>query len=204
MFSVLYFYFMYPLYAFKLQELTTEAMRFRDELWMGIRDLSRKTDLIVLVHNLSHKIPRYNQSNASQQQLAALSLLLDEAKALGIPWVLAITNKFSVSAHQQRTVIDAVVQAYQASPSTTEVINSCPYVMPGAASASLPWNGAGGDSDGRMGAQKLLLAPINLVRKPFQRKDTIFPVEGINSLCQLVHRVLRSHEEVSLQVCMLQ
>ncbi|KAJ0052619.1 hypothetical protein Pint_01462 [Pistacia integerrima] len=181
-----------------LQELTMEAVRFRDELWMGIRDLSRKTDLIVLVHNLSHKIPRYNQPNASQQQ-PALSLLLDEAKALGIPWVLAITNKFSVSAHQQRTVIDAVVQAYQASPSTTEVINSCPYVMPGAASASLSWNGTGGDSDGRMGAQKLLFAPINLVRKPFQRKDTIFPVEGINSLCQLVHRVLRSHEEVSLQ-----
>ncbi|XWS47166.1 hypothetical protein CRYUN_Cryun14cG0130000 [Craigia yunnanensis] len=181
-----------------LQELAMEASRFKDELWRGIRDLSRKTDLIVLVHNLSHKIPRYNHPDASQQY-PALSLLLDEAKALGIPWVLAITNKFSVSAHQQRATINTVVQAYQASPSTTEVINSCPYVMPGAASASLPWGVISENSDGRMGVQKLLSAPIDLVRWPFQRKDTVFPVEGINSLCQLVHRVLRSHEEASLE-----
>lgn len=177
-----------------------EAARFKDEMWMGIRDLSRKTDLIVLVHNLSHKIPRYNCSSASGQQQPALSLLLNEAKSLGIPWVLAITNKFSVSAHQQRAAIDAVMQAYQASPSTTEVINSCPYVMPGAVSASLSWDASGGDSDGRSGAQKLLHAPINLVWRPFQRKDNILPVEGINSLGQLVHRVLRTHEEVSFQV----
>lgn len=176
-----------------------EAARFKDELWMGIRDLSRKIDLIVLVHNLSHKIPQYNYSNASGQQ-PALSLLLNEAKALGIPWVLAITNKFSVSAHQQRAAIDAVIQAYQASPSTTEVINSCPYVMPGPVSASLSWGASGGDSDGRSGAQKLLLAPINLVRRPFQRKDNILPVEGISTLHQIVRRVLRTHEEVSLQV----
>ena len=176
-----------------------EASRFKDELWRGIRDLRRKTDLIVLVHNLSHKIPRYNHPDASEQY-PALSLLLDEAKALGIPWVLAITNKFSVSAHQQRATINTVVQAYQASPSTTEVINSCPYVMPGAASASLPWGVISENSDGRMGVQKLLSAPIDLVRRPFQRKDTVFPVEGVNSLCQLVHRVLRSHEEASLEV----
>ncbi|XP_007049623.2 PREDICTED: uncharacterized protein LOC18612656 [Theobroma cacao] len=181
-----------------LQELAMEASRFRDEIWMGIRDLSRKTDLIVLVHNLSHKIPRYNHPDASQQY-PALSLLLDEAKALGIPWVLAITNKFSVSAHQQRAAINTVVQAYQASPSTTEVINSCPYVMPGAARASLPWGVISEDSDGRMGVQKLLSAPIDLVRRPFQRKDTVFPVEGVTSLCQLVHRVLQSHEESALE-----
>ncbi|OMO60027.1 Lipase, class 3 [Corchorus capsularis] len=181
-----------------LQELAMEASRFKDELWRGIRDLSRKTDLIVLVHNLSHKIPRYNHQDASQQY-PALSLLLDEAKALGIPWVLAITNKFSVSAHQQRGAINSVIQAYQASPSTSEVINSCPYIMPGAASASLPWGVISEDSDGRMGVQKLLSAPIDLVRRPFQRKDTVFPVEGVNSLCQLVHRVLRSHEEASLE-----
>ncbi|XVF21301.1 hypothetical protein REPUB_Repub12eG0079100 [Reevesia pubescens] len=181
-----------------LQELATEASRFKDELWRGIRDLSRKTDLIVLVHNLSHKIPMYNHPDASQQY-PALSLLLDEAKALGIPWVLAITNKFSVSAHQHRAAINTVVQAYQASPSTTEVINSCPYVMPGAASASLPWGVISEGSDGRMGVQKVLSAPIDLVRRPFQRKDTVFPVEGVNSLCHLVHRVLHSHEEASLE-----
>ncbi|XVF81267.1 hypothetical protein PTKIN_Ptkin15bG0142300 [Pterospermum kingtungense] len=181
-----------------LQELTMEVSRFKDELWRGIRDLSRKTDIIVLVHNLSHRIPRYSHPDASQQY-PALSLLLDEAKALGIPWVLAITNKFSVSAHQQRDTINAVVQAYQTSPSTTEVINSCPYIMPGAASASLPWGVISENSDGRMGVQKLLSAPIDLVRRPFQRKDTVFPVEGVNSLCQLVHRVLRSHEEASME-----
>ncbi|CAK7349423.1 unnamed protein product [Dovyalis caffra] len=182
-----------------LQELNMEASRFRDELWMGIRDLRRKTDLIILVHNLSHKIPRCSNLNASQQQ-PVLSLLLDEAKALGIPWVIAVTNKFSVSAHQQKAAIDAVLQAYQASPSTAEVVNSCPYVMSSAAaSASLSWAAKGGDSDGRMGAQKLIFAPINLVRWPFRKQDTIFPVEGVNSLCWLVHRVLQSQEEASLQ-----
>ncbi|KAF8402168.1 hypothetical protein HHK36_013120 [Tetracentron sinense] len=181
-----------------LQELNLEAARFRDELWMGIRDLSRKTDLIVLVHNLSHKIPQYHQSNASQPQ-TALSLLLNEAKALGIPWVLAITNKFSVSAHQQKAAINVVLQAYQASPSTAEIINSCPYVMPNAASAPLSWGATGGDSDDRTATQKLIPSPINLVRMPFQKKATVLPVEGATSLCQLVHRVLRSHEETSFQ-----
>ena len=166
---------------------------------MGIRDLSRKTDLIVLVHNLSHKIPRYNHSDLSQQK-PVLSLLLDEAKSLGIPWVLAITNKFSVSAHQQKAAIDAVVQAYQASLSSTGVINSCPYVMPGVASASLSWGATGGDSEGRMSAQKLIFAPINLVRRPFQKKDIVLSVEGVASLCQLIHCVLQSQEEDSFQV----
>lgn len=179
-----------------LQELNMEVSRFKDELWMGIRDLSRKTDLIVLVHNLSHRVPRYNQSDSSQQK-PALSLLLDEAKALGIPWILAITNKFSVSAHQQKAAVDTVIQTYQASPSTTEVVNSSPYVMPTA--ASVPWGAISRGSDSRMGAQNLLLAPFNLVRRPFQKKDAILPVEGVASLCQLVHRVLRSHEEASLQ-----
>ncbi|KAG8642010.1 uncharacterized protein LOC110627971 isoform X2 [Manihot esculenta] len=182
-----------------LQELNKEVSRFRDELWMGIRELSRKTDLIILVHNLSHKIPRSSNQNASSQQ-PVLSLVLDEAKALGIPWVLAVTNKFSVSAHQQKTAIDAVLHAYQSSLSTMEVVNSCPYVIhTAAASASLSLAAAERDSGGRMGAQNLIFAPFNLVRRPFQRRDTVFPVEGVNSLCQLVHRVLRSHEEASLQ-----
>ncbi|GAV70759.1 Lipase_3 domain-containing protein [Cephalotus follicularis] len=181
-----------------LQELNLEASRFRDELWMGLRDLSKKTDIIILVHNLSHRIPRYNHPNA-QQQNPAVSLLLDEAKSLGIPWVLAITNKFSVSAHQQKAAIDAVLQAYQAPPSTTEVVNSCPYVMPSAANASLQWGSADGGSDGKIVPQNLFFAPINFVRRPFQKKDTILPVDGVTSLCQLVHRVLQSHEEPSFE-----
>lgn len=151
------------------------------------------------MHNLSHRIPRYNQPDSSEQY-PALSPLLDEAKSLGIPWVLAITNKFSVSAHQQRAAINTVIQAYQASPSTTEVVNSCPYVMPGAASSSLPWGVMSENSDGRMGVQKFLSAPIDLVRRPFRRKDTVLPVEGVDSLCHLVHHVLWSHEEASLEV----
>ncbi|KAM6564817.1 hypothetical protein CsatB_024815 [Cannabis sativa] len=176
-----------------LQELNMEASHFRDELWTGIRDLNRKIDLVILVHNLSHRIPRY--SNASPQ-MPALSLLLDEAKSLGIPWILAMTNKFSVSAHQQKAVIDAVIQAYQASPSTAGIINSCPYVIHSAATASLS---LGATDDGRVGAQRFIYAPINFIQRPFQRKETILPVEGVDSLCQLAHRVLRSHEEASLE-----
>ncbi|WCJ37226.1 lipase class 3 family protein [Euphorbia peplus] len=182
-----------------LQNVSTEASRFRDELWMGIRDLCRKTDLIILVHNMSHKIPRISNTNASLQQ-PVLSLLLDEAKTLGIPWVLAITNKFSVSAHLQKEAIDAVLHAYQTSLASTEVVNSCPYVIHGAnASASLSLAASERSSGGLMGAQNLIFAPINLVRKPFQRRETVFPVDGVTSLCQLVHRVLRCHEEASLQ-----
>lgn len=186
-------------FGVNLQDLNMEASRFRDELWMGIRDLSKKIDMIVLVHNLSHKIPRRNDPNISQQQ-PVLSLLLDEAKALGIPWVLAITNKFSVSAHQQKAAIDAVLQAYKTSPSATGVVNSCPYVImsSAAASASLSWSATAGNSDQNLGPQKLSF-PINLVWWPFQRRNTIFPVDGVNSLCQLIHRVLQTHEEASLQ-----
>lgn len=181
-----------------LQELKMETSRFRDELWKGIRDLSRKTDLIVLVHNLSHRVPQSNSPNGMEKR-PALLFLLDEAKALGIPWVLAITNKFSVSAHQQKTAIDTVLHEYQAMPSHTEVVNSCPYVMPGAATTSLSWSAATGSSDGQVNTQRRIFNPINLVRLPFQRKDTVFPVEGVNSLCHLIHRVLRSHEEASLE-----
>ncbi|KAJ0926980.1 putative GTP binding domain, P-loop containing nucleoside triphosphate hydrolase [Helianthus annuus] len=174
-----------------LQDLNKEATRFKNELWMGVRDLSTKTDLIVLVHNLSHKIPWYTPSNASTRQ-PALSFLLDEAKALGIPWVLAITNKFSVSAHQQKRAVEAVLQAYRAVPSTTEVVNSCPYVMPTAA-------GNLTDSDEWVGPHKLIAGPVNMVRRSLQKRSTTLPVEGVGSLCQLVHRVIRNHEEAALQ-----
>ncbi|PIN01128.1 Triacylglycerol lipase [Handroanthus impetiginosus] len=180
-----------------LQNLNMEATHFRDELWKGIRDLSKKIDLVVLVHNLSHRIPRYGQSNASQPP--ALSLLLDEAKSLGVPWVLAITNKFSVSAHQQKAAINAVLQAYQASPSLTEVINSCPYVMPSAAGDSLSWRATDRVPDGTTGGQSLVFAPFNLVRRPFRKKPAVLSVEGVTALCQLVHRVLCSNEEAALQ-----
>ncbi|XP_076930259.1 uncharacterized protein LOC143594982 [Bidens hawaiensis] len=174
-----------------LQDLNKEATRFKNELWMGVRDVNTKTDLIVLVHNLSHKIPWYTQSDAPTRQ-PALSFLLDEAKALGIPWVLAITNKFSVSAHQQKRAVETVLQAYRAVPSSTEVVNSCPYVMPTAASNLT-------DSDEWVGPHKLIAGPVNLVRRSFQKKSATLPVEGVGALCQLVHRVIRNHEEVALE-----
>lgn len=155
--------------------------------------------MIVLVHNLSHTIPRYSDSNGTQQK-PVLSLFLDEAKCLGIPWVIAITNKFAVSAHHQKAAIDAALKAYQVSPSSVEVINSCPYVMPGFAGASLSWDATNAESNNRVGAQKLLFAPINFVRRPFLKKEIVLQVEGVSSLCQQIHRVLRSHEESSFQV----
>lgn len=181
-----------------MQTLNLEASNFRDELWKGIRDLSQKTDLVVLVHNLSHRIPRYGQSNASQPP--ALTLLLDEAKSVGIPWVLAITNKFSVSAHQQKAVIYDVLQAYQASPTLTEVVNSCPYVMPSSVGDELSWRAADRVPDRVSVGRRLIFAPLNLVRRPFQKKPAVLPVDGVASLCQLIHRVLRKDEEVALQV----
>lgn len=183
-----------------MQNVSLEASNFRDELWKGIRDLSQKIDLVVLVHNLSHRIPRYGLSDASQPP--ALSLLLDEAKSVGVPWVLAITNKFSVSAHEQKAAINAVLQAYQASPSSTEVVNSCPYVMPSAVGDSLSWQALNSISDGTTvgGGIKLISGPLNLVRRPFRKKPAVLPVEGVTALRQLVHRVLRNDEEAALQV----
>lgn len=186
-------------YLIVLQELYKESSRFKDELWLGIRDISWKTDLIVFVHNLSHIIPRYNTSNELEQK-PVLSLFLDEAKSLGIPWVLAITNKFSVSAHHQKAAIEAVLKAYQASPSTSEVLNSCPYVMASVSEASLSQNVNSEKVNRRIGVHRLIFAPINIIRRPFQRKEIVFPVEGVNSLCQRIHKVLRDYEEASFQV----
>lgn len=182
-----------------LQELNVETSRFRDELWAGIRDIKRKTDMIIVVHNLSHRIPQYSHSDQAQQK-PALSFLLDEAKALGIPWVLAITNKFSVSSDQQKAAIDAVLKAYEVSPTAASVINSCPYVMPHtiASNVSIP-RSEGEYSDGGLIGQRLILGPVNFVRRPFQKKTNVLNIEGVTSLIQLVHGVLRSHEEASLQ-----
>lgn len=177
-----------------LQELKLEASRFRDELWTGIRDLGKKIDLIVLVHNLSHKIPRQSNSNASDN-LPALALILDEAKALGVPWILAVTNKFSVSAHQQKAAIDSVLQAYQASPSSTRVINSCPYTIYVSGNDLFPVNQVVDEMDGK----NIILGPLSFVLRSFQRNSSVLPVEGLNSLSQLVHNVLQRHEESAFE-----
>lgn len=181
-----------------MQDLSKEVSSFRDKLWLGVRDLSKKIDCIVLVHNISHQIPRCSHANAQEQP--ALSLLLDEAKALGVPWILAITNKFSLNAHQQKAAVDAILQAYQASPSRTEIINSCSYVVPSVANTTPSGLSTERDSDAKLAALNLIFAPINLVRKPFQKKSASLPVEGVSALCRIVKRVLRDHEEAALQV----
>lgn len=181
-----------------MQDLSKEVSAFRDKLWMGVRDLSKKIDCIVLVHNLSHEIPRCSQARAQEQP--ALSLLLDEAKALGVPWILAITNKYSLSTHQQKAAVDAILKAYQASPSRTEVINSCPHVVPSVANTTSSVLSTGRDSDAKLAALNLIFAPLNLVRRPFQNKSPSLPVEGVSALCRIVQRVLRDHEEAALQV----
>lgn len=167
---------------------------------MGTRYLSRKTDLIVLVHNLSHRIPRYHQPDSTHFQ-PALSLLLNEATEVGVPCVLAITNIFSLSADQKNSAINAVLQAYQVSPDMAVAVNSFPYVMPTSATASHNWiSTVNGNSSSVATARRLMLAPINFVRLPFQKKPVVLPIEGVNSLCQVVHRVLLTKEEASFEV----
>ncbi|KAJ4814837.1 Lipase class 3-like [Rhynchospora pubera] len=157
--------------SINLQNLKSETTWFREELQSGSHHLGKKTDLIILVHNLSHRIPNYPilSSPSLPPPQPALSLFLNEAKALSIPWIMAITNKFSVSTHQQNRLISFAMEAYEASPSVTRVVNSCPFFMP---------NG-----------------PL----RPFGRKEAVMPVEGVNSLREVVHGVLREMEETTLQ-----
>ncbi|XP_044954121.1 uncharacterized protein LOC123404263 isoform X2 [Hordeum vulgare subsp. vulgare] len=181
----------------KLQDLPLEVRRFKKELQLGIHDLSRKTDLIIVVHNLAHRIPQYYQSNSSEPQ-PALSLLLDEAKVLGVPWILAITNKFAVSAHEQNTLISSAMEAYKASPDNTKVINSSPFLMPSATNSLCPISSTSGDleEDSLGGAA---FHPVNFALSPFHRKDIVMHVEGVDALQQHLHQVIASNEEPAFE-----
>lgn len=165
----------------------------------GLSDLNKKTDLVVLVHNLSQKIPQNYQSHASEPQ-PALSILLNEAKALSIPCVLAITNKLSVSAHQQKMLVKHAMDAYGASPDMTAVINSCPFVIPSATNSLHSESSADQTLSRKFAAQRMIQAPLSLARMPFQRKVTILPVHGVSAFRELVHHALRSREEAAFQV----
>nr|XP_019708458.1 uncharacterized protein LOC105051217 isoform X2 [Elaeis guineensis] len=181
-----------------LQELHLEAAHFKEELQIGSRDLCRKTDLVIFVHNLSQEIPYYHPSNNSQPQ-PALSLLLNEAKALDIPWVLAITNKFSVSTHQQKMLINSAMEAYQAPASMTEVINSCPFVMASSVSGLQSVSSEEENLNRKEAARSINFAPINLARMPFQKKPLVMPEQGVTALRQLVHHVIQRREEAAFQ-----
>ncbi|WOL02498.1 hypothetical protein Cni_G11217 [Canna indica] len=179
-----------------LQELHLEVSRFREELERGVCDLSRKTDLVVLVHNLSSKVPQFHDTKTS---MPALSLLLNEAKVHGVPWVLAITNKFSVSAHQQRMLIDSAIKAYEASPDMTVVVNSIPFIVPSASSGLQSLQSIDDNLVMKEANQRDKWLPLNLARMSFQKRVAVMPVEGITAFRQLVHRVLASNEEIAFQ-----
>lgn len=176
-----------------LQDLQSEAERFREELQAGEGDLRRRTDLVVLVHNLAHKIPRDRQpgSGSTAERRPALAAFLEEAEARGVPWVLAITNKFSVSAHQQGLLVGAAMEAYRARPDQTEITNSSPYIVPSTGGAAV-----GDPAEEGSAARRLAF-----VRMPFQKK-AVMPIEGVPALRRLVHRVLLSREEAALEELM--
>ncbi|KAG0485855.1 hypothetical protein HPP92_009934 [Vanilla planifolia] len=181
-----------------LQELNSEAKQFREELQKGIHDLSKKIDLVVLVHNLSQRIPQCLHSRNSLAK-PALSILLDEVKSLGIPWVLTLTNKFSVSAHEQNCLVKSAMEAYEAPPSLTQVINSHPFVVPTTTTSFQSSNSTDISFSGTSIPQKFVLSMTNLFPRPFKRNNIIFPVEGVDSFQQLVHHVLLNHEEKAFQ-----
>ncbi|VAI46172.1 unnamed protein product [Triticum turgidum subsp. durum] len=180
-----------------LEDLPLEVRRFKEELQLGMHDLSRKTDLIIVVHNLAHHIPQYYQSNSSEPQ-PALSLLLDEAKVLCVPWILAITNKFAVSAHEQSTLISSAMEAYKASPDNTKVVNSSPFVMPSAKNSLHPISSTSGDLE-EDSFGRAAFHPVNFALSPFHRKDIVMHVEGVSALQQHLHQVIVSNEEPAFE-----
>ncbi|PKA66130.1 hypothetical protein AXF42_Ash018420 [Apostasia shenzhenica] len=182
-----------------LQELQSEAAKFREELQNGLNDLGKKIDLVVLVHNLSQRIPHCHQS-INTSTIPALSLLLSEVKDHEIPWVLAITNKFCVDAHDQSMLVKSATEAYGAHPNMTQVINSRPFVVPSVSNSFESLNSADSSLTRRLGHHKLILAPFNLARRSLQRKEINFPIEGVTAFRQLVHQVLHDNEEMAFQV----
>uniref|UniRef100_A0ACD5Z7I0 Uncharacterized protein n=1 Tax=Avena sativa TaxID=4498 RepID=A0ACD5Z7I0_AVESA len=181
-----------------LQELPLEVRRFKEELQLGVSDLSRKMDLIIVVHNLAHCIPQYCQSNTCKPE-PALSLLLDEAKALGVPWILAITNRFAVSAHEHNTLISSAMEAYKASPDNTKVVNSSPFLMPSSTSSLHLISSSIGDLAKKDPSGRSAFRPVNFVLSPFQRKDIVMHVEGVTALRQHLHQVIVGNEEPAFE-----
>eukprot|EP01018_Ginkgo_biloba_P014075 Gb_23377 [translate_table: standard] len=189
-----------------LQESPGEVTQLKQELSVGLGELNRKIDLVILVHNLAHKVPSLHQAHTSAHPRPGLSLLMDEVAAAGIPWVLAITNKFAVSGDQQNLSVTSVMENYQVSSSMAVLINSCPYAEYGTKSESHAWRSSElickeptGKNKMQGVAQRFISTPIGLVQMPFQKKEVALPVEGIDALRKLVNKVLMSHEESSFQ-----
>ncbi|KAJ7539421.1 hypothetical protein O6H91_11G091900 [Diphasiastrum complanatum] len=189
-----------------LQDLTSEAHLLRQELHVKAGKLCKKLDLVVFVHNLAHKVPRLRQSTGASHTRPALAVLLDEVVAAGVPLILAITNKFSVSADRRQTAATAVMETYRIPPDLAVIVNSCPYSVHGYGAIDTSQRSIGarnrpGSSNFTLQgtAQKIMSGPVNLVQMPFRKRDVVLPVEGVTELHNLIHKVLLSHEEAAFE-----
>ncbi|KAH9331782.1 hypothetical protein KI387_003890, partial [Taxus chinensis] len=196
-----------------LQDLPGEVTRLKQELSFGAGQLNKRIDLIVLVHNLAHKIPflhhtlnKTNPCPAATHSRPALLWLMDEVAAAGIPWVLAITNKYAVSADRRMSAANAVMEIYQVPSNISVVLNSRSYVVHGTGTESSAFSSSEINSKEHTGnnkiqgaAQWLISAPMNLVQMPFRKKEVILRVEGVNTLRKIIHQVLKSHEDHAFQ-----
>lgn len=172
-----------------LQDLPGDAQRLHKELAVKVGPNSKKLDMVILVHNLAHKIPQMRASSRP-----ALALLIDEVTAAGVPFILTITNKFAVSADRRQLATTGVMETYQVPPNRSVVVNSCPHVVHGVVTDTfIEKEGAGWQP------QRILAGSMNLVQKPFRKKEVVQPSQGIENLQALVHRVLLEQEEAAMK-----
>ena len=173
-----------------LQDLPGDAQRLQRELAVKSGPNCKKLDMVILVHNLAHKIPQMRASSRP-----ALALLMDEVTAAGVPFILTITNKFAVSADRRQIATMGVLETYQVPPNRSVVVNSCPHVVHGVVTDTLveKEEGAGWQP------QRIIAGSMNLVQRPFRKKEVVQSSEGIETLQALVHSVLLEHEEAAIK-----
>jgi hypothetical protein len=92
---------------------------------------------------------------------------------LSIPWILAITNKFPGTAHEQNALISSAMEAYQASPEMTKAVESSPFLMPSARNSLQRIRSAAGKLGNKDPANGSAHLPVNFTMSPFQRKDFV-------------------------------
>lgn len=172
-----------------LQDLPGDAQRLHKELAVKVGPHSKKLDLVILVHNLAHKIPQMRASSRP-----ALALLLDEVAAARVPFILTITNKFAVSADRRHIATMGVMDTYQVPPNRSVVVNSCPHVVHGVATDSLVETETSGWQP-----QRIISGSMNLVQRPFRKNPMVQKAEGIENLQALVHSVLLEQEEAAMK-----
>lgn len=189
-----------------LQDLPGEVSRLREELSFGRGELHKKIDLVVLVHNLAHKIPLLHRRVDVTEPRPALLLLMDEVTAAGIPWVLAITNKYALSADQRNSAASAVTEIYRVPSNMSVTLNSCAYAVYGTETESHALSLSEVDNKENFGnkkiqgaAQRLISGPMNLVQRSFRKKEVTLPVEGVDTLRKIIHEVLVSQEDYAFQ-----